>query len=197
MNNGGGNRGACLCKFPGALISFMLNGQNSGAACKTICLRLYFLCQLFYFLHSLPHILSSLSPFFFFVFLFSSTAAHFLLTLIKVCTGPFRVDQYWSPHLLSKPFLLNSRSVLAQQDDFISLFFFHFSLGKTQRLLLLFFMSLVCIFIVSLLALLCSSCSPPKRLFTSISSFLLLFALQLLPCFTAELSVHEPHAVRG
>lgn len=32
MNNGGGNRGACLCKFPRTVISFMLNGQNSGAA---------------------------------------------------------------------------------------------------------------------------------------------------------------------
>lgn len=32
MNNGGGNREACLWKFLRAVISFMLNSQNSGGA---------------------------------------------------------------------------------------------------------------------------------------------------------------------
>lgn len=32
MNNGGGNREACLCKFPHTVISFMFNSQNSGGA---------------------------------------------------------------------------------------------------------------------------------------------------------------------
>lgn len=32
VNNGGGNREACLCKFPPAVISSMLNGQISGGA---------------------------------------------------------------------------------------------------------------------------------------------------------------------
>lgn len=35
MNNGGGNRDACLCKFPHTVISFMLDSQNSDAI-KTI-----------------------------------------------------------------------------------------------------------------------------------------------------------------
>lgn len=32
MNNGGGDREACLCKFPHTVISFMLNSQHSGGA---------------------------------------------------------------------------------------------------------------------------------------------------------------------
>lgn len=35
MNNGGGNRDACLCKFPHTVISFMLDSQNSDGT-KTI-----------------------------------------------------------------------------------------------------------------------------------------------------------------
>lgn len=62
MNNGGGNRGACLCKFPGAVISFMLNGQNSGAASQNnLPPSLFPLSTLL--LHFLLRIFSSMPPF--------------------------------------------------------------------------------------------------------------------------------------
>lgn len=47
MNNGGGNREACLCKFPHTVISFMLDSRNSGETFKNNQHSCFSLC--FYF----------------------------------------------------------------------------------------------------------------------------------------------------
>lgn len=60
MNNGGGNREACLCKFPYTVISFMLDRQNSGETSKNhqhSCFSLCFYFSFMLFLVFLPSLL--------------------------------------------------------------------------------------------------------------------------------------------
>lgn len=140
MNNGGGNRRACLCKFNGAVISFVLNGQNSGAAS-------FF----------------SVNSFTFFIFCPASSLHCRPLPPPPPLTALIKVQQTAQsgtvliPHLLSNLFLLDSRSVLARPEAWSSFFsFLHSSfLARCSSISSsCFSMPLICIFIVSLLALL-------------------------------------------
>lgn len=198
MNNGGGNRGACLCKFPRTVISFMLNGQNSGAASENNLPPLFSLSTLLLALLCLaspPHrcsLCTHLLPAFIKREAERSESLkeyrscylpnHFSLTANQ--PRPSQRLQSFTPHFLGKPhsFFLSSSSI-------------------DSACFSCFFLPFICIFIVSLLASLSVSCPPIASVYIyfliSPPLYFAVIAVASPPPCILHCRVHKPHVVPG